>query len=63
MCRTSTEPWMEVVVGDRRGELVHTEAQASAIHERLSHLTSEHWVSITACFFFGGEGSIMSLRY
>ncbi|XP_006167991.1 nudC domain-containing protein 1 isoform X2 [Tupaia chinensis] len=33
--------WPEVVVGDKRGELVRDSAQCAAIAERLMHLTSE----------------------
>lgn len=34
--------WPELVMGDRRGEYVINSQQAALIHQRLSHLTSEH---------------------
>lgn len=36
--------WPELVMGDRRGELVMSDEQAALIHERLTHLTSEDLV-------------------
>lgn len=33
--------WLELVLGDRRGEYVVSEEQAALIHQRLTHLTSE----------------------
>lgn len=33
--------WPELVMGDRRGELVMSDEQTEQIHERLAHLTSE----------------------
>ncbi|KAG7500831.1 hypothetical protein JOB18_031414 [Solea senegalensis] len=39
--RSEVPMWPELVIGDRRGELVMNEEQAALIHERLTHLTSE----------------------
>uniref|UniRef100_A0A1A8ICT6 NudC domain-containing protein 1 n=1 Tax=Nothobranchius kuhntae TaxID=321403 RepID=A0A1A8ICT6_NOTKU len=33
--------WPELVVGNRRGELLMSEEQAALLHERLTHLTSD----------------------
>lgn len=37
--------WPELVMGDRRGELVMSDEQAALIHERLTHLTSEDLIA------------------
>jgi hypothetical protein len=37
--------WPELVVDDKRGELIRDSAQCAAIAERLMHLTSEELVS------------------
>ncbi|XP_072304203.1 nudC domain-containing protein 1 [Eucyclogobius newberryi] len=37
--------WPELVMGDRRGELVMSDEQTAQIHERLKHLTSEELVA------------------
>ncbi|CAL9690743.1 unnamed protein product [Knipowitschia caucasica] len=43
--RTEGALWPELVLGDRRGELVMSEEQTAQIHERLKHLTAEDLVS------------------
>lgn len=42
--------WPELVMGDRRGEYVINSQQAALIHQRLSHLTSEHLVRLPSTF-------------
>lgn len=37
--------WPELVMGDRRGELVMSDEQTALIHERLTHLTSEDMIT------------------
>uniref|UniRef100_A0A8C6SQP2 NudC domain-containing protein 1 n=1 Tax=Neogobius melanostomus TaxID=47308 RepID=A0A8C6SQP2_9GOBI len=37
--------WPELVMGDRRGELVMSDEQMAQIHERLTHLTSEDMIA------------------
>ncbi|KAJ0003485.1 hypothetical protein NQD34_008583 [Periophthalmus magnuspinnatus] len=37
--------WPELVMGDRRGELVMSDEQTAQIHERLKHLTSEDLIA------------------
>ncbi|XP_028819791.1 nudC domain-containing protein 1 [Denticeps clupeoides] len=39
--RSEGPMWVELVVGDRRGEYVVSEEQAALLHQRLSHLTAE----------------------
>ncbi len=43
--KESAGPWSTVVVGDTRGQLVLDPEQAATIHQSLSHLTSDTWVS------------------
>ena len=38
--------WPEVIVGDKRGNLVADLEQIEEIHQRLAHLTSDQWVSV-----------------
>lgn len=42
--------WSLVVRGNMRGEMVASEEQLAEIHNRLSHLTSEQWVSTVFLF-------------
>uniref|UniRef100_A0A3P9PHS4 NudC domain-containing protein 1 n=1 Tax=Poecilia reticulata TaxID=8081 RepID=A0A3P9PHS4_POERE len=42
--------WPELVLGNRRGELVLSDQQVALIHDRLTHLTSEDPVRSSAMF-------------